>query len=137
VRTAATVGAAAVVLFSGLYYWSLYQMARLEEELVAMAPPRGPGPEARPPDGFVPVVDAALRAELGSPGRLTYEAWYPPAPIDLWSYRGWAVRVRYRLSDRPDAPAFERIAVVSGDAVDVITTDAALAEVAGVAGPPR
>jgi hypothetical protein len=124
--------ALASVAFFGVHVWAMLRVAEIDAELSSVPMARTPPPEVRA-DGFVPIVDARLREQLGDPAEVVYDAWSEPRPFDFGTFRGWAVLFSFRASGgralcRCDGT---RVAIVTDAWVDSIVTEADLREVAG------
>jgi hypothetical protein len=137
-RLVLTLAAATALGFAALHVWALLLHSSINEELAGVPRQRTPPPEVRAPDGFVPLVDAKLHAKLGDAAEVDYEWWSEPRPMDFATFRGWAVRFRYRSAGgrAPSCRGGTRVAIMTDTFVDSIVTEDDLREVAGDAADP-
>jgi hypothetical protein len=121
-----------------LHVWALLLQSSIDAELSSVPLERTPPPEIRASDGFVPLVDAKLRAKLGGPSEITYDWWSAPKPVDIGIFRGWAVRFSYHTDSGRALCSCggTRIAVLTDTWCDSIVTEADLREVAGDSADP-
>jgi hypothetical protein len=134
IACAALVGAG----FFALHVSALMQEASSDAELSALPMKRPPPPEVRASDGFVPLVDEKLRTKLGNPREIVYEWWSEPRPFDLGTFRGWAVRFRFRAEGARALCCCggTQVAIMSDNFVDSIVTEQDVRDVAGDAADP-